>query len=115
MKYMLLIFDDETLPEKVQQQEFPLWLEYTRVLREAGVMLHGEALQPSLTASTVKGTGGSGFELTDGPFVELKEVLSGYYLIDVNDLDQASTWASKMPHIARGGSVEIRPIVDIPH
>lgn len=111
MKYMLIIFDREDIPEGVQQAEFPAWMEYTRVLREAGVMLHGEALQPTLTATTVRGKS-DGFELMDGPYIEMKEVLSGYYLIDVQNLDEASSWASKMPHLPRGGSVEIRPVLE---
>ncbi len=49
---------------------------------------------------------------TDGPFAETKEVLGGYYLVDVADLDEALAWAAKMPNIAYG-SVEVRPIMEL--
>ena len=48
---------------------------------------------------------------TDGPFAETKEVLGGFYLIDVPGLDEALAWAAKMPNITYG-SVEVRPVVD---
>lgn len=51
--------------------------------------------------------------ITDGPFAETKEILGGYYLIDVPDLDAALAWAAKMPNIMYG-SVEVRPIWEIP-
>ncbi|MCG8481483.1 MAG: YciI family protein [Spirochaetales bacterium] len=111
MQYMLLIYDNESVDAKVQEAEFPEWMEYTRRLREAGVMLSGDALQPTGTATTVRGKVGAKHELTDGPYVETKEALGGYYLIEATDLDRASDWASQMPHIKRGGIVEVRPIM----
>lgn len=111
MQYMLLIYDNEAANAKVQEVEFPEWMEYTRRLQEAGVMLSGEALRPTDTATTIRGKAGAKHELTDGPYVETKEALGGYYLIDVADLDQASDWASRMPHVKRGGIVEVRPVM----
>ncbi len=78
----------------------------------AGVMVGGNALQPTDTATTVSVLGGKGGEVvtTDGPFAETKEVLGGYYLLDCQDLDQAIAWAAKIPG-AWLGKVEVRPVV----
>ncbi len=113
MRYMLLIYDSENVDQEVMQNEFPQWMEYTRRLREAGVMLGGEPLEPTPTATTVRGKTGAAFELTDGPYAETKEALGGYYMLEVPDLDKAVEWAGQMPHVGRGGSVEIRPIMEI--
>jgi len=72
-------------------------------------MRGGNALEPIETATTVQVRDGETI-LTDGPFAETKEILGGYYLIDVPDLDAALGWAAKMPNIAYG-KVEVRPIV----
>jgi len=74
-------------------------------------MQGGEALQPVSTATTVRATE-SRTLTSDGPFAETKEQLGGYFVIDASDLDEAIEWAAKMPHIAGGGSVEVRPIVE---
>ena len=78
----------------------------------AGVMVGGNALQSTDTATTVSVLGGKGGEVvtTDGPFAETKEVLGGYYLLDCPDLDQAIAWAARIPG-AWHGKVEVRPIV----
>jgi hypothetical protein len=67
-------------------------------------LLGGEALQDTGTATSVRGT-----EVTDGPFVETKEALGGYYLIDAPDLDTALAVARTVP--ARFGGVEVRPVM----
>ena len=113
MRYMLLIYDNEAIDAKVQEQESPAWMEYTRRLREAGTMLAGEALQPTATATTVRGARGGKHQLTDGPFAETKEALGGFYMIEAPDLDKAVEAASQMPHIQRGGTVEIRPLMEL--
>ena len=75
----------------------------------SGAMKGGNALQFPETATTVRVRNDETL-LTDGPFAETKEILGGYYLIDVDDLDAALGWAAKMPNITYG-SVEVRPIV----
>ncbi len=82
---------------------------YTRALADAGVLLGGHGLMGNDTATTVRVRAGERV-LADGPFVDSKEHLIGYYVIDVEDLDAAIAWAAKAP-AARIGSVEIRPIV----
>jgi hypothetical protein len=106
MQYMLLIY---VPADGSQSAESSAWSEYTTALQESGVMVAGDGLQPGETASTVRVRDGETL-ITDGPFAETKELLGGYYLIDVPDLDAALAWAAKMPNIAFG-SVEVRPVM----
>jgi hypothetical protein len=86
---------------------FDNWVDYTRALKDAGVLVAAEQLQVVDTATTVRLRGGERL-LTDGPFAETKEHLLGFYLIDVVDLDAALDWAARMPLIGFG-TVEVRP------
>ncbi len=76
-------------------------------------VLGGEALERSSTATTIRNDwdGGSPATVTDGPFVETKEVLGGYYLIEAKDLNEAIQVAARIPS-ARFGAIEVRPVVD---
>jgi hypothetical protein len=65
-------------------------------------------LQPSSVATTVRNTNGKP-QVLDGPYVDSKEQLGGYFLIDVPDLDAALSWASRCP-AANHGVVEVRPV-----
>ena len=116
MKYMLLIYGAEdagpTPGTPAFDEQRRRWMTYTRRLEEAGAMLAGAPLQGAATATTVRSRNGDDL-ITDGPFAETKEVLGGYYLIDVADLDQALSWARQMPNIGFG-SVEVRPVLEIP-
>jgi hypothetical protein len=108
---MLLIYtpsEGGPSPEELQA-EFPRWGEYTQALQEAGVMRAGDALQPTETATSVRLKDGETV-VSDGPFAETKEVLGGYYLIDVPDLDEALKWAARIPS-ASYGPVEVRPVM----
>jgi hypothetical protein len=69
----------------------------------------GNALQPTSTATTVRADGAGGFTVTDGPFVETKEALGGYYLVEAADLDEAVAMAKDVP--APFGGIEVRPIM----
>jgi hypothetical protein len=86
------------------------WDSYTEAMKAEGAFVAGEGLQPSATATTVRGYEGDERLVTDGPFAESKEQVGGFYLIDVANLDEALEWTKKMP--ARGGGVEIRPVMD---
>lgn len=79
----------------------------------AGVVIGGEALHPTTTATTIHVQGGKGGDMvtTDGPFAETKEVLGGFYLLECGDLDEAVKWAAQIPG-AWHGRVEVRPCVD---
>jgi len=109
--YMLLIYGDpsEAPAEAQSEEQMQRWFQYTQELQEAGAMKAGDALQTPDTATTVRVRSDETL-LTDGPFAETKEILGGYYLIDVPDLDAAIAWAAKMPNIAYG-SVEVRPVM----
>ncbi|WP_205696615.1 YciI family protein [Conexibacter sp. SYSU D00693] len=88
------------------------WAEVTQQLQESGAFVAGARLQGTETATTVRERAGEVL-VTDGPFVETKEVLAGYYLIDVEDLDAAIAWARRMPNVTYG-SIEVRPLFPAP-
>ena len=79
-------------------------------MRQKGVFVAGDALQPTSTATTVRDRNGDRL-VTDGPFAETKEQLGGYYLIEVDSLDDALDWAARIPS-AKVGSIEVRPVMD---
>ncbi len=112
-QYMLLIYlpADGGLSPEEQAAESPRWYEYTEGLRSAGVHVAGDALHGIETATTVRVRDGE-TQITDGPFAETKELLGGYYVIDVPDLDTALGHAARMPSVDRG-SVEVRPVIDM--
>jgi len=111
MQYMLLIYTPAAGGPSLEQlqAEHPRWMQYTQDLQDAGVMVAGDALQGTDTATAVRVRNDETL-VTDGPFAETKELLGGYYLIDVPDLDTALAWAAKIPSVGYG-SVEVRPIM----
>lgn len=116
MKYAILIFDENTAnPDpNPDPAAFGTVMEeynaFTKAITDAGVYVGGEALQPNPTATTVRVRDGETM-VTDGPFIESKEALGGFYLLDCKDLDEALAWAAKCPG-SWYGSVEVRPVVD---
>jgi hypothetical protein len=98
-----------TTPE--QQKFTPQYAEFGQAASAAGVLRGGEALHPATMATTLTVEGGKGGDLavTDGPYAEAKEVLGGFYLLDVADLDEAIKWAAQIP-AAWQGKVEVRPV-----
>jgi hypothetical protein len=116
-KYAALIYgpaetEGQGTPEE-QQQVMVDYMEFGQKAGEAGVMVGGEALHDTNSATTVHVPSGKGGEpvFTDGPFAETKEVLGGFYLLDVEDLDEALKWAAQIPG-AWNGRVEVRPIIE---
>jgi hypothetical protein len=77
----------------------------------AAVMRGGAALYPATTGTTVQVKGDGEVVTTDGPFAETSEVLTGFYQFECADLDEAISWAARIP-AARNGKVEVRPIID---
>lgn len=116
MKYAILIYSTEdagpTPGSPEQAAEMQDWFAYTEALHEAGVFVGGEPLQGRDTATTVRVRDGETVT-TDGPFAETKEILNGFYLIDVDDLDAALEWAARIPS-STYGSTEVRPLMEIP-
>jgi len=92
--------------------EMPSWFGFTEELNQAGANLAGEALLPAATATTLPVRDGKRVT-TDGPFAETKEVLGGFYIIEAEDLDAALDWAEKIP-ASPYGSIEVRPVMEIP-
>ena len=117
MKYALLIYA-ETSGEEYHRITTGLrqpgaaqgpWTDYTRAAREAGVLAGAEQLAHSETATTVRYNDGPPL-ITDGPYLETKEHLLGFYLVDVDDLDAALDWARQMP-VHPGQTVEVRAVL----
>ncbi|HEV3226487.1 MAG TPA: YciI family protein [Acidimicrobiales bacterium] len=112
MKYMLLIYSDPTAwnpadGDKIMGE----YMAFTQEIMDSGEMVAGDPLQGSETATTVRQRDGKR-TTTDGPFAETKEVLGGYYIVDVKDLDRAIELAAKIPD-SRTGSVEVRPVMEM--
>ena len=113
MQYMLLIYDEERALGSMSDVERDSFMQeygtYTQSLRDSGAFLHGDALQPTATATTVTVRDGETIT-TDGPFAETKEQLGGFYLVEGESLDEALEWAAKIPS-ARIGKIEVRPVM----
>jgi len=114
MRYLCLIYEDEKWWEKATQADMEKGLAeynaFTDSIKKNGNWLGGEALQPTKTATSVKVRNGK-VSTTDGPYVETKEQLGGYYLINAKDLKEAVQVASRIP-AAKNGTVEVRPIME---
>ena len=114
MQYMLLIYGDEKawdqMTEAKMQEMYAAYGTYTQELMASGALRGGSELHPVATATTVRLRNGK-TQTTDGPFAETKEQLGGYYLIDVESLDEAIKWAAKIPSAA-WGSIEVRPLTE---
>jgi len=113
MKYALLIYATPGAADGVRPADDGVinsWLDYTAALKQSGSLLGAEQLAQVDTATSVTMLAGERL-LTDGPFIETKEHLLGFYLLDVPDLDAALEWAGKMP-IIRYGTVEVRPVLE---
>jgi len=112
MKYMLLIYGSERVWGNMSKEEMEVIYAghraYGEAMRKAGVIRDGSELKPVTMATSIRFTGGKP-KTVDGPFAETKEQLAGYYIIEVDDLEQAIAWAEKMPGMI-DGAVEIRPL-----
>ena len=112
MKYALLIHNDPsgwaTLSEAEQEEFTNGYMEINNDPRVYG----GAQLQPIETATTVRQNGSGEALLTDGPFVDIKEHFGGFFLMEADNLDEATALAAKVPALRTGGAVEVRPIVE---
>ncbi len=116
MKYLALIYSPPMPDPEPGTPEFDAmmetWTGVTQTFTDDGVMGGGEALMPPETATTVR-VRGSKTETMDGPYAETKEQLGGYYILDCKDLDDAIRYAAMIP-VQEFGSVELRPIMELP-
>ncbi len=88
------------------------WQAYAEALKQAGVLRGGAGLEPPATATTVRVRGDRRL-VQDGPFAETKELLGGFFQIEVDDLDAALAWAARCPS-SSDGSTEVRPLLRMP-
>jgi hypothetical protein len=113
VKYMLLIYTDElALGESERQQCYADSAQLARQLDAAGKFVATAPLHPTSTATSVRVRDGKRL-VTDGPFAETREQLGGFFLIEAADLDEAIAVAARIP-VARRGTVEVRPVLQIP-
>jgi hypothetical protein len=114
MRYLCLIYENEKawqqMSEADMQKGMAEYNQYTQSIKNSGNYVGGEALQPTNTATSVRVRNGK-VSTTDGPYVETKEQLGGYYLIKAKDLNDAVQVASRIPG-AKHGTVEVRPIME---
>jgi hypothetical protein len=113
MKYAFTIYTDEAQRESASEEQTSeisrAYFELTQEMEQKGVLVAGDGLYPTSTATTVRVRDGER-NVTDGPFAETKEQLGGFYVLDVKDLDEAIEWASRIPG-AQHGSIEVRPVL----
>ncbi len=112
MTYLLTIYGNEAASAQAAPEDMKAMMAayyaFTTEIKEKGVYINGNALQPTATATTVRVRDGKTVT-TDGPFAETKEQLGGYYLVKCENLDEAIGWAAKIPG-AIHGSIEVRPV-----
>jgi len=116
MKYALLIYSQATAEDYATMTTAlrrpgtapGRWTDYTQAAKDAGVLLGAEQLTHAETATSVRFHGEERL-ITDGPFMETKEHLLGFFLIDVPDLDTALDWAARMP-VTSYGTAEVRAV-----
>ncbi|MGQ0557852.1 MAG: YciI family protein [Nitrospiraceae bacterium] len=115
MKFLLIVHHNEEAFENMdkgtQQQLLAESIELTHQLHAAGQYVHASPLQPAATAVTVRVRGNTPL-VTDGPFIETREQIAGYFLINARNLNEAVSIAGRVPG-ARIGTVEVRPLIEI--
>jgi hypothetical protein len=112
MKYMLLIYSDETAWNETEREKcFQESTELAHHLKASGNYLAASPLLPVSTATSIRVREGKRL-VTDGPFAETREQLGGYFLIEAENLDAAIAIAGRIPG-ARKGTVEVRPVLEL--
>ena len=114
MKYLLLIYNNEqswnAITENERQQIYGEYRKLREDLLSRGQFVTGSQLQPIATATSVRVRDGKEL-VTDGPFAETHEQLAGYFLVEAENLDDATSIAARIPS-AKTGTVEVRPLVE---
>ncbi len=113
MKYLLQNYPGSSREEfeRLSADEQQAIVDEYLAIRQLPGVVGGEQLQPAETATTVRVQNGETL-LTDGPFVDAKEHVGGFILIEVDDLDAALELAARVPAARMGGAVEVRPLVE---
>ena len=111
MQYLLLLYSDSSgwsqMTPAQQQQGMAAYTAYTEALRKAGALVHSDRLRGTDASTTVRVADGK-TQVLNGPYVDTKEQLGGYFLIEAADLDAAIAWAARCPG-ASHGTIEVRP------
>ena len=114
MEYLALIYADESVWERMPAAEresaYEQYAEFSRAARDAGVLVGGNELGSTSSATTVRVRDDEPL-VSDGPYAEVKEALGGYFIINCQSLEDALDWAARIP-AAEHGAVEIRPVHD---
>ena len=109
MKYLLLMYADESIDAKYSKEELQkTWADFRQELPSSGVLISSGGV-PDVTNVTTIRVRNDKTLITDGPFAETHEQLGGYFVVDCQNLDEAIRWAEKIP-TAKYGSIEIRPL-----
>jgi len=115
MRYLLTYLTDQSAMADATEEEMRGWMEawttFDREAIEAGVLIAGDALEDSSTATTLELKGDGEKVTTDGPFAESKEQLGGFHLLECENLDEALEWARRVP--LRAGFIEVKPVRDL--
>jgi hypothetical protein len=112
VKYMLLVYDNpDNWTDITEEQMKGLYAEYAAVSNNPATV-SGAQLSPVDTAKTIRIKNGETLT-TDGPFAETKEHLGGYYLVEADSIDDAVKIGAQIPSARLGGSVEVRPLVQM--
>lgn len=113
MKYLLLIYmNEQAMTDAERGQCYVDSTRLTHELHAKGQFLGANPLQPVATATSLRIRDGKRL-VTDGPFAETREQLGGYFLVEAKDLDEALAIAARIPG-AKKGTVEVRPVMEIP-
>ena len=111
MRYAILIYDSEESLAKMADSMGPEYEKFATGLAESGAMLGGERLALPSSTTTLRNERGQVIP-HDGPFAETKEQLGGFFLVEAGSLDDALEIAARVPSLAHGGVVEVRPVVE---
>jgi hypothetical protein len=114
MQYLIQFYEAQTQfalrEDPVQSPAYwGSWMAYIQTITEAGIIVSGAGLQPPHTATTVRVRDGQR-QVHDGPYAETKEMLGGFFVVEVPNLDTALDWAARSPAAAYG-STEVRPVL----
>ena len=114
MRYMIIVKMKPEQEGVVQDQSaFEEMGKYNQSLVDAGILLAAEGLAESKDGAILTFRKGGKFEVKDGPFTEAKELVAGFWIIQVKSLDEAVVWAKRIPGFADGETVEIRRVAEI--
>ena len=116
MQFILMAYVQEggwgTMTKEQQEQGYAAYKSFVDAMKNAGAFVSSTRLSPSSNATTLRAKDGK-VQVLDGPFADSKEQLGGYFIINVKNLDEAIQWGSRCPATGHG-TVEVRPIVEMP-